>query len=140
MNERLAPPGALHIKAPEVSGVANVPQDMHVWPGVVLVGMCSSTHPVLKNSLRYRVEELGENPTLRCIGDGGEARGEPFPLAVDEVAKNLRLTHALCYFSTQARAIYGPMRLAETSHPRFEMMHRILGLGRGPTGADIEVE
>jgi hypothetical protein len=94
---------------------------------------------VLKYGLLYRVEELGESLTLRCIGDGGDARGEPFALAVDEV-KNLRLTHALCYFFTQARAIYGPMRLAQTSHPRFEMSRLIVGFGRGPTGADIEVE
>jgi hypothetical protein len=139
MNERVAPPGALLIKAPKVvqSGVANVPQDMSVWPGLVLMAACNSTHRVLKNGLRYRVEEVGENLTLLCIGDRGEARGEPFALAVGE-AKNLLLTHALCYFSTQARTIYGPMCLAQTAHPRFEMTHLIVGLGRWPAGADIE--
>jgi hypothetical protein len=71
---------------------------------------------------------------------GGEPRGEPFALPIVEVAKNLRLTHALCYFSTQARTIHGPMRLAQTAHPRFEITHLIVGLGRGPAGADIEVE
>jgi hypothetical protein len=96
----------------------------------VLVAVCSSTHRVLKNGLRYEVLELGESLMLRCIGDGGEARGEPFALAVDEVAESLRLTHALCYFSAQARTM-----LAQTYHPRFELTHLIVGLGLGPTGA-----
>ena len=86
------------------------------------------------------MEELGASLTLRCIGDGGAPRGEPFALAVAEVAKNLRLTHAMCYYSTQARTISGPMRLAQTRHKMFTMTHLIVGLGRGPTGADIEVE
>jgi hypothetical protein len=106
----------------------------------MLVAVCSSMHRALKNGLRYEVLELGEAFGLRNVGDDGEARGEPFALALDEVAKKLRLTHALCYFSTQARTIYGPMRLEQTSHPRFEMTYLIVGLGHGPTGADIEVE
>jgi hypothetical protein len=141
MNERLAPQDAQLIKAPEaVSGVANMPQDMRVWPGLVLMAVCQSSHKVLKNGLRYRIDELGKSLTLLCIGDKGEPHGEPFTLAVDEVAKSLRLTHALCYYSTQARTIYGPLRLAQTSHRMFTLTHAIVGLGRGPTGADIEVE
>ena len=138
---RLAPPDAQLIKAPEaVVAGANQPQDMRVWVGLVLMAVCQSSHKVLKNGLRYRVEELGESLTLLCVGDKGEPRGEPFSLAVAEVAKNLRLAHAMCYYSTQARTIYGPMRLAQTRHMMFTMTHLIVGLGRGPTGADIEVE
>jgi hypothetical protein len=117
-----------HAARVRFNAMSRVPQNMRVWAGVVLVAVCSSTHRALKNGLHYRVEELGESLMLR-------ARGEPFVLAFDEVAKDLRLTHALCYFS-----IYGPTRLAQTSHPRFEMMHLIVGLGHGPTGSDIEVE
>ncbi len=138
---RLAPPDAQLIKAPEaaVAG-ANQPQDMRVWVGLALMAVCQSSHKVLKNGLRYRVEELGASLTLLCIGDKGEPRGEPFTLAVAEVAKSLRLTHAMCYYSTQARTIYGPMRLAQTSHRMFTLTHLIVGLGRGPCGDDIEVE
>jgi hypothetical protein len=141
MNERLAPHDAQLIKAPEaVVAGANQPQDMRVWPGLVLMAVCQSSHKLLKNGLRYRVEELGANLTLRCIGDGGEQRGEQFTLAVAEVAKSLRLTHAICYYSTQARTIHGPLRLAQTSHRMFTLTHLIVGLGRGPCGDDIEVE
>jgi hypothetical protein len=141
MNERLAPHDAQLITAPEaaVAG-ANQPQDMRVWVGLALMAVCQSSHKVLKNGLRYRVEELGANLTLLRIGDKGEPRGEPFTLAVAEVAKSLRLTHAMCYYSTQARTIYGPMRLAQTSHRMFTLTHLIVGLGRGPCGDDIEVE
>jgi hypothetical protein len=86
------------------------------------------------------VEEVGANLTLLCIGDGGEPRGWPFALAVDEVAKSLCPTHALCYCSTQACTIYGPMRLAQPSHPKFELTALSIGLGRWPAGADIEVD
>jgi hypothetical protein len=141
MNVRLAPPDAQLIKAPEaaVAG-ANQPQDMRVWVGLALMAVCQSSHKVLKNGLRYRVEGLGASLTLLCIGDKGEPRGEPFTLAVAEVAKSLRLTHAMCYYSTQARTIYGPMRLAQTRHKMFTLTHLIVGLGRGPCGDDIEVE
>jgi hypothetical protein len=113
---------------------------MRVWVGLALMAVCQSSHRVLKNGLRYRVEELGTNLTLLCIGDKGEPRGESFQMAAEEVAKSLRLTHAICYYSTQARTIEGPLRLAQTSHRMFGMTHLIVGLGRGPTGADIEVE
>jgi hypothetical protein len=141
MNVRLAPAEVQHIKAPEaaVAG-ANQPQDMRVWVGLVLMAVCGSSHKALKNGLRYRVEGLGASLTLLRIGDKGEQRGEPFTLAVDEVAKNLRLTHAMCYYATQARTIYGPMRLAQTRHKMFTLTHLIVGLGRGPSGCDIEVE
>jgi hypothetical protein len=141
MNVRLAPAEVQHIKAPEaaVAG-ANQPQDMRVWVGLVLMAVCGSSHKVLKNGLRYRVEGLGESLTLLRVGDKGEQRGEPFTLAVAEVAKNLRLTHAMCYYATQARTIYGQLRLAQTSHRMFTLTHLIVGLGRGPCGDDIEVE
>jgi hypothetical protein len=142
MNERLAPSEAQLIKAPEAaqSGIANLPQDMRVWVGNVLMAVCQSSHRTLKNGLCYRVEEVGKNLTLLCIGDDEKPRGEPFALAVGEVAKNLRLKHAVCYFNTQARTIKGPMRLTQTSHRMFTMTHLIVGLGRGPNGTDIEVE
>ena len=141
MNERLAPQDTQLIKAPEaaVSG-ANQPQDMRVWVGLALMAVCQSSHKVLKNGLRYRVEGLGASLMLLGIGDKGEPRGEPFTLAVAEVAKSLRLTHAMCYYSTQARTIYGPMRLAQTSHRMFTLTQLIVGLGRGPCSDDIEVE
>jgi hypothetical protein len=113
---------------------------MRVWVGLVLMAVCGSSHKVLKNGLRYRVETLGESLTLIRVGDSGEPRGEPFALAVVEVAKNLRLTHAMCYYATQARTIHGPMRLAQNWHRMFTLTHLIVGLGRGPSGDDIEVE
>jgi hypothetical protein len=142
MNARLAPPSAQLIKTPEVAptGVANLPQDMLVWVGLALMAVCSSSHRVLKNGLRYEVLALGEALELRGVGDDGEARGEPFTMPAAEVAKSLRLTHALCYYSTQARTIVGPLRLAQTALPRFELTHLIVGLGRAPSGDVVEVE
>jgi hypothetical protein len=113
---------------------------MLVWVRLALMAVCCSSHRVLKNGLCYEVLALGEALELRCVGDSGEARREPFTLPAAEVAKSLRLTHALVYYNTQARTIVGPLRLAQTAHPRFELTHLIVGLGRAPSGDVVEVE
>jgi len=74
------------------------------------------------------------------ISDAGEPRGEPFELSLEEVARDLRLTHALCYYSCQARTIHGPLRLAQTDCRWFTLRHLIVGLGRAPAGSEVEVE
>jgi len=56
------------------------------------------------------------------------------------VARDLRLTHALCYYSCQARTIHGPLRLAQTDSRWFTLRHLIVGLGRAPAGNCVEVE
>ena len=57
-----------------------------------------------------------------------------------DVASKLRLTHAITYFSSQARTILGCLRLSETDSERFNIRCLIVGLGRAPNGWDVEVE
>ena len=130
---------------------ANHPQDMKVWEGIVLIARCGSKEKQpLKNGVRYKVlaiteEEDQDNALthmfeLIAISDEDEHVGNSFFLSKEEMGSKMRLSHAITYFSSQARTIHGPLRLSQTSNRRFTIRHLIVGLGRGPIGADIEVE
>ena len=104
----------------------------------------------MKNGVRYNVlaiteEEDQDNALthmfeLIAISDEDEHVGNSFFLSKEEMGSKMRLSHAITYFSSQARTIYGPLRLAQTSNKRFTIRHLIVGLGRGPLSADLEVD
>ena len=141
MNVRLSPRGFVELAPPErpVMG-GNHPQRMRLWKGIVLMAIVGSAHKVLKNGLRYRLEEVAATARLVRIDDAGAESGEPFEMSLGDVARDLRLTHALCYYSCQALTIYGPLRLAQTDSKWFTLRHLIIGLGRAPAGVCVEVE
>jgi hypothetical protein len=141
MNVRLSPRDFVEIAPPERPAMGdNQPQQMRLWTGIVLMAVVGSAHKHLKNGLRYRVEEVGVAVQLARVDDGGAVRGEPFQMGLADVARDLRLTHALCYYSCQARTIHGPLRLAQTDSRWFTLRHLIVGLGRAPAGNCVEVE
>ena len=74
------------------------------------------------------------------VKDDDQETGESFIMSTAELGKNMRLSYAITYFSSQARTINGPLRLAQTSHKNFTLRHLIVGLGRGPVSQDIQVE
>jgi hypothetical protein len=131
MNVRLSPRDFVELAPPErpVMG-ANQPQKMRVWRGQVLMAVVGSAHKLLKNGLRYRVEEVAATARLVRIDDAGAARGEPFQMSLEDVAHDLRLTHTLCYYSCQARTIHGPLLLMQTDSRWVTLRHLIVGLGR----------
>jgi hypothetical protein len=139
INVRLSPRVLVELAPPErpVQG-ANQPQKMRLWSGIVLIAVVGSVHRILKNGLRYRVEEVAASARLVRIDDAGAVRGEPFEMSLEDVARDLRLTHALCYYSCQARAIHGPLRLTQTDSRWFTLRHLIVGLGRAPAGCEVE--
>ena len=124
---------------------ANQPQDMKVWKGLVLMARCGSeTH--FRNSVRYKVVEITDEGDaepyfeLSRVKDEGEVVGESFMMNKTELGSKMRLTHAITYFSAQARTIVGGLRLAQTDSKLFTLRHLIVGLGRAPIGADVQVE
>ena len=125
---------------------ANQPQDMKVWEGIVLMARCKSKEKYLKNGVRYKVLEItdeGDDDSmfeLRQVKDQGELVGDSFIMDKKELGSKMRLTHAVTYFSTQARTIVGGLRLAQTSSKFFTLRYLIVGLGRAPIGADVQVE
>ena len=99
-----------------------------------------------QNGVRYKVKEITQeeenkhNFEMIAVADDNREIGESFIKTPQELGKEMRLSYAITYFSSQARTINGPLRLAQTSHPNFTLRHLIVGLGRGPVSKDIQVE
>ena len=131
---------AVFVPAPKtVCHEANKPQDMYVWPGRVL--MEQSGDPKVTNGIRYLVSGIPDGEfELTPIDDNDKATGTSFRMDAAELGVKMRLTHAITYFSSQARTIHGSLRLTETSHPLFSIRHLIVGLGRAPVGCNVEVQ
>jgi len=114
---------------------------MRIWEGLILVAV-GTTEP-LRNGLRYQVLGLPNNDDLyllQQINDDGALLGVPFKVDTKRMANSLRLSHAICYFSSQARTITGNLRLAQTNHKAFSIRSLVVGLGRAPEGLCVEVE
>jgi hypothetical protein len=107
---------------------------------------CGSNEKHLKNGVRYKAvqirDEDDEDPNfeLRRVKDQGEVVGESFLMTKEELGCRMRLTHAITNFSSQARTIVGGLRLAQTTSRLFTLRHLVVGLGRSPIGADVQVE
>ena len=137
-NCRLAPPWARFVEAEPNPKAPSQPQDAYLWPGLILAS-ATTDRQHLKNGLRYRIVEVGETMSLQHVNDEDKTQGEPFQMLEKEVVRDLRLQHAITYDSSQARTIYGPLRLEQTSHRHFSHRRLIVGLGRGPVGQQIMV-
>ena len=130
------------VSATSDHSLPNQPQDMFVWPGIVLMAIVPQSTALVKNGVRYEVLNMeGDHHfELVAINDDGARTATSFILEKKEIGSNFRLTHTLTYFSAQARTIHGGIRLAQTSHKKFTLLHLVLGLGRGPRGCDVQVE
>ena len=141
LNKRL---NAFHAREDAIlvktAGRDEATQDMRLWSGIVLqAAITDRIH--LKNALRYKVEEVTEDTTLLArINDEGEVVGEQFSMPTAEVPIKLRLTYAITYDSSQARTLYGNVRLVQTDHYHMTLRRLIVGLGRAPEGSQLEVE
>ena len=60
-------------------------------------------------------------------------------MGADELTLSTRLSHAVTYFSQQARTIKCPLRLMNTDNPNFGIRDLIVGLGRAPEGRLVSV-
>ena len=131
---------------PDNSNEANQPQDMRIYKDIVLIARCKSHEKHLKNGVRYKVRAITEEDDdqhsfeMIAVADDDQEIGESFIMTADELGKKMRLSYAITYFSSQARTINGPLRLAQTSNKNFTLRHLIVGLGRGPSSRDIQVE
>ena len=136
---RVAHPEAVFVDMPKdfPAGTANKPQDMYLWPGIILMAKVPSEDKKLKNGFRYMVLSFeGGTVELVKLDKDDAGSGDGFELSVRDVANKLRLTHAITYFSSQARTITGSLRLMETNSKHFNIRCLIVGLGRAPNGWD----
>ena len=137
LNQRL---NAFHARKDAILVKCAATQDVRLWPGLVLqAAITDRTH--LINALRYRVVEVTEETTLLVrVNDTDEVVGEPFSMPTENVPLKLRLTYAITYDSSQARTLYGNVRLVQTDHSHMTLRRLIVGLGRAPEGRQLEVE
>ena len=135
---------------------ANQPQDMKIWEGIVLMARVKGTLKIkqpngspfnLQNGRRYQVvsiavaeDDAEPEFEMACINDQDEQVSATFMMSKQDLATTMRLTHAFTYYSSQARTIYGDLRLCDTDHRRFTLRHLIVGLGRAPRGNCVQVE
>ena len=138
LNERL---NRFHAKADAILVKSDGgEQDMKLWPGITLQAAVTDRKH-LKNALRYQVLEVTEETcSLARVNDEGKGVGEQFTMPTPEVPKKLRLTYAITYDSSQARTLYGHVRLVQTDHMHMTLRRLIVGLGRAPAGIQLEVE
>ena len=129
-------------------------QDMRIWEGIVLMasvkGMlkiktAGSDWATLQNGRRYQVvaiavtEDGATEFEMVCVNDKDEKVSETVMMSDEGLARNMRLTHAFMYYSSQARTIRGELRLCDTDHRHFTLRHLIVGLGRAPRGDIVQV-
>ena len=67
-------------------------------------------------------------------------KGDPFTVPTPDMARLLRLTHALTIDSSQARTIFGNVVVVETDHPLFSLRRLIAALGRSPKACNVQVQ
>jgi hypothetical protein len=113
---------------------------MRLWPGLVLQAAITDRKH-LQHALRYQVLATTDAQTeLVKIDDEGKTKEEPFAMPTSEVPEKMRLTHAMTVDSSQARTLYGAVRLTQTSHPHMSRRRLIVALGRVPDGSMLEIE
>ena len=71
-----------------------------------------------------------------CRGE----QDEEVEVPLGEVCGQLRLTHAMCYYTCQGRTVKGRhVLLVDTSHPNFSTRSLIVGLSRATHGRYLHV-
>ena len=105
MNEAQAPNNAVNVcAADEIQGTTCQPQDMLLWPNMELIG-CShgrgKKYGVVQG-VAYTSLYVGAFSVLRMKPEYGD---EEIEVPLEEIPYLLRLTHAMCYDTTQGRTI-----------------------------------
>jgi hypothetical protein len=109
----------------------NEPQDMLVYPGLMLLGC--STFGEIKNAVPYTVVEVYENEVL--VKDESEAE---FLVPWAVAKKVLRLGFARTYASIQGTEYKEPLTLHDAEHRFFTRQHLYVGLSRARGGVYIK--
>ena len=119
------------------------PQDMWIWPGIELIGCPrGSGKNLVVQGVIYVVLEIGEETVklqMReeyCHGADDEAVEIPR----DSVVSQLRLTHAMCYYTCQGRTVKDRhIVLLDTDHSHFSTRSLIVGLSRATHGRYLHI-
>ena len=127
----------------ELTGCTMKPQDMWIWPGIHLIGCPrGSGKNLVVQGVIYEVLEITEETVklqMRpeyCHGASDEATEIPR----DMVCNQLRLTHAMCYYTCQGRTVKDRhIVLLDTDHRHFSTRSLIVGLSRATDGKFLHI-
>ena len=118
-------------------------QSMHIWPGLELIGCCrGSGKQRVVQGVVYTVTQMNqEGITLEMLQEYRRgADDETTTVPWDEVCAQLRLCHALCFFTIQGRTIRDRhIVLLDTTHQHFSVRALIVGLSRATHGKWLHV-
>ncbi len=127
----------------ETTGCTMKPQDMWIWPGIQLIGCPrgSGKNLVVQGVIYEVLEITGGTVKLQmreeyCHG----ADDETVEIPRESVVSQLRLTHAMCYYTCQGRTIKDRhIVLLDTEHPHFSTRSLIVGLSRATHGKYLHI-
>ena len=127
----------------ELPGCTVKPQDMWLWPGITLIGCPrGSGAGLVVQGVLYTVVAITEKTVKLqmceeyCHGAGDETTEVP----LDQVCGQLRLTHAMCYYTCQGRTVKDRhIVLLDTDHFHFSTRSLIVGLSRATHGRYLHI-
>ena len=144
-NRRLAPPTAkfLEWKGGDLKGTTMQPQSMFIWEGLSLIGCPrgSGANLVVQGVL-YRILEIAEDAVkLEMHEEYRRDRPDETPtIPLDQICSQLRLCHAMCYYTSQGRTVRDRhVVLLDTCHPRFSIRALIVGMSRATHGDFVHI-
>ena len=148
-NERLRPAGAVYLEwaGEDLVGCTMQPQSMYIWPGLELIG-CSrgSGKKDVVQGVLYVIKEITDTHVkleMRdeyCKDPQNKTEDELPEVILEDVCSQLRLCHAMCYYTVQGRTIKDkPIVLLDTSHPHFSVRALIVALSRTTHGKWLHI-
>lgn len=144
-NARVKPADAVFLECSEdeAPGCTMKPQDMWIWPGIQLIGCPrgSGTNLVVQGVI-YKVLDITEEivKLQMCEEYCHGADDETVEIPRDSVVSQLRLTHAMCYYTCQGRTVKDRhIVLLDTDHPHFSTRSLIVGLSRATHGRYLHI-
>jgi hypothetical protein len=148
-NELLKPGGAVHLEweGDDLIGCTMQPQSMSIWQGLELIGCTrGSGKKRVVQGVVYVITDIAESDVqLEMLDeycrDPLNKCGDEIPkVPIEEMCSQLRLTHAMCYYTIQGRTIKNRhIQLLDTDHPHFGVRSLIVGLSRATHGRFLHV-
>jgi hypothetical protein len=132
-------------------GTTMLPQGMWIWHGMTLIGCPrGSGKDLVVQGVLYHIKEITETSVKLQMDqeytkeyrqeNGDTAEPKTVEVPKEDVCSQLRMTHAMCYYTVQGRTIAGRhILLLDTTHPHFTTRALIVGLSRATHGDFVHV-
>ena len=117
--------GAIFVKPTKAYQGENQPQDMYIWPGLIMIGFGHKVHK-------------GVFVTIKSCDQNSITLSNGTVLTHEQAGSSLRLTFGLTYACSQGLSLPGRVRL-ETQSPYFTMKHLYVGCSRATSHTLLDV-